>query len=51
VEGTSKRGDQLTGRTATNKIVNIDRDYNMIGKIVKVLITDAFLNSLRGKSL
>jgi tRNA-2-methylthio-N6-dimethylallyladenosine synthase len=51
VEGVSKRGDQLTGRTGTNKIVNIDHNYNMIGRIVKVLITGAFLNSLRGKPL
>jgi tRNA-2-methylthio-N6-dimethylallyladenosine synthase len=51
VEGTSKKGDQLTGRTGTNKIVNINCDFNLIGKIIKVKITGASMNSLRGKSL
>ena len=48
VEGTSRKGDQLTGRTGTNKVVNINCDLNTIGDIVKVKITGAAMNSLRG---
>lgn len=49
VEGMSKKGDQLTGRTATNKIVNFNCDLGYIGNIVKVKITYAFENSLNGE--
>ncbi len=48
VEGLSKKGDQFTGRTPTNKIVNFDGNINMIGKIVKVQIVQSFANSLVG---
>jgi tRNA-2-methylthio-N6-dimethylallyladenosine synthase len=51
VDGTSKRGDQLTGRTGTNKIVNINFNNNIIGNIVKVKIKGAFLNSLKGEPI
>jgi len=51
VEGTSKKGDQLTGRTGTNKVVNFNCDLNIIGDIVKVKITGAAMNSLRGLPL
>ena len=51
VEGESKKGGQLTGRTLTNIIVNFDYKNNMIGKIAKVIIEDAFVNSLRGTCL
>jgi tRNA-2-methylthio-N6-dimethylallyladenosine synthase len=36
VEGTSKKGEQLTGRTDTNKVVNFYSDLNIIGKLVNV---------------
>jgi tRNA-2-methylthio-N6-dimethylallyladenosine synthase len=49
VEGPSKKGGQLTGRTETNKIVNFIADNNYIGKLVEVRVTHAFLNSLRGQ--
>jgi tRNA-2-methylthio-N6-dimethylallyladenosine synthase len=49
VEGASKKGDQLTGRTGTNKIVNINSDFSIIGNIIKVIITGASMNSLRGE--
>jgi tRNA-2-methylthio-N6-dimethylallyladenosine synthase len=49
VEGRSKRGEQLSGRTDTNKIVNFDGDNIYIGKLVKVNIEDAYPHSLRGK--
>ncbi len=51
VEGQSKRGGQLTGRTGTNKTVNFDCDTNLIGSLVKVSIKRAFLNSLKGDLL
>ncbi len=49
VEGESKRGGQYTGRTGANKIVNFRFDNNNIGSLVKVIIKDAFVNSLRGE--
>lgn len=48
VEGESKRGRQLTGRTGTNKVVNFNGNNNKIGDIVKVTIREGLLNSLRG---
>lgn len=51
VDGYSKRGGQLSGRTGTNKVINFNSDNNMIGNIVKVKVKDAFLNSLVGKYL
>jgi tRNA-2-methylthio-N6-dimethylallyladenosine synthase len=50
VEGPSKNSrEDLTGRTRTNKIVNFRGNYEMIGKVVPVRITDAYLHSLRGE--
>jgi len=49
VEGKSKKGGQMTGRTGGNKIVNFPSDNNNIGIIVKVVIKDALANSLRGE--
>ena len=51
VEGLSKRGGQLTGRTATNKIVNLIGDVEKIGKLVHVLIKRAHANSLWGEEV
>ncbi|MBW1951166.1 MAG: tRNA (N6-isopentenyl adenosine(37)-C2)-methylthiotransferase MiaB [Deltaproteobacteria bacterium] len=48
VEGFSKKGGQLSGRTGTNKIVNFDGPPEWIGRVVNVRITAAFVNSLRG---
>jgi tRNA-2-methylthio-N6-dimethylallyladenosine synthase len=48
VEGESKKGGQLTGRTPTNKIVNFSNNNSIIGEIVKVTIKRAFVNSLYG---
>ena len=48
VEGPSKRGEQLSGRTGTNKIVNFPLNFNKSGDIIKVKIKRAFVNSLRG---
>lgn len=49
VEGLSKRGSQLTGRTSTNKIVNLYCNINFIGMMVKVKIKRALANSLWGE--
>jgi tRNA-2-methylthio-N6-dimethylallyladenosine synthase len=47
IEGRSKRGNQLTGRSETNKIVNLTNNTYNIGDIANVLIKDSFFNSLR----
>jgi len=49
VEGFSKRGDQLSGRSSGNRIVNFPGDPSLIGSIVVVTITRAFQNSLLGE--
>ncbi|MBW2021454.1 MAG: tRNA (N6-isopentenyl adenosine(37)-C2)-methylthiotransferase MiaB [Deltaproteobacteria bacterium] len=48
VEGESTRGRQQCGRTPTNKIVNFYSNINRVGQLVKVIIEEAFANSLRG---
>ena len=48
VEGYGKRSDQLTGRTASNKIVNFTNNNNIIGSLVNVDIQHGFVNSLQG---
>jgi tRNA-2-methylthio-N6-dimethylallyladenosine synthase len=48
VEGPSKKGGQLSGRTRSNKTVNFNSDNSKIGKIVRVNIKHGFLNSLQG---
>ena len=47
VEGQSKKGRQMTGRSGTNKIVNFTDENCKIGDIVKVRIKESFFNSLR----
>lgn len=49
IEGKSKRGDQLFGRTDGNRIVNCEADSSLIGSFVMVQITRAFQNSLQGE--
>jgi tRNA-2-methylthio-N6-dimethylallyladenosine synthase len=49
IEGKSKRGDQLFGRTDGNRIVNCKADFSLIGSLAKVKITRAFQNSLQGE--
>jgi len=49
VEGTSKKGGQLTGRTSSNKVVNFNGEAHMIGSMVEVAIQKSFINSLKGK--
>ncbi len=49
VEGESKKGGQLSGRTPTNRIVNFNNNNRTIGELVKVTIKRAFVNSLMGE--
>ncbi len=49
VEGPSKRVGQLTGRTASHKVVNFNSDNSRIGRLCTVTIKHSFLNSLRGE--
>jgi len=51
VEGLSKRGGQLTGRTSTHKVVNFNGDFKDIGKLIKVMIKRAHANSLWGEKV
>ncbi|MEE9614995.1 MAG: tRNA (N6-isopentenyl adenosine(37)-C2)-methylthiotransferase MiaB, partial [Thermodesulfobacteriota bacterium] len=51
VEGVSKgSAEELTGRTECNRVVNFPADADIIGEMARVLITDAYANSLRGVS-
>jgi tRNA-2-methylthio-N6-dimethylallyladenosine synthase len=49
VEGYSKRGGQISGRTGSNKVVNFTGDNSYIAKLVTVTIKHGFLNSLHGE--
>ena len=44
-----KRGDQVSGRTENNRVVNFDAGPELIGQFVNVRITEALPNSLRGR--
>lgn len=48
VEGPAKRGELLTGRTGTNKIVHFPGGTELIGRLVKVRVSQAGTNSLQG---
>ncbi len=51
VEGKSKQGGQLTGRTENNRVVNFefDEDRDIIGKFADIKIIIAYKNSLLGE--
>lgn len=49
VEGQSRKGGQLTGRTSSNKIVNFTHNSEIIGTFIKVTIKKANANSLWGE--
>ncbi|MCX7117443.1 MAG: tRNA (N6-isopentenyl adenosine(37)-C2)-methylthiotransferase MiaB [Legionellales bacterium] len=52
VTGHSKKNtQQLAGRTECQRVVNFDGDDSLIGQFVKVCITEAQPNSLRGRLL
>lgn len=44
-----KSATQISGRTENNRVVNFDGDNALIGQFVKVKITEALPNSLRGE--
>jgi tRNA-2-methylthio-N6-dimethylallyladenosine synthase len=48
VDGHSKRGGMLSGRTRGNKVVNFTGPDSLIGALVSVHITDTLVNSLTG---
>lgn len=50
VEGTSKwSGEELSGKTENNRVVNFAGPKRLIGQLVDVTITEALRNSLRGR--
>jgi tRNA-2-methylthio-N6-dimethylallyladenosine synthase len=51
VEGRSKRENQITGRTGTNKVVNLNCNSCMLGDIINVKIKRCSPNSLWGQVL
>jgi tRNA-2-methylthio-N6-dimethylallyladenosine synthase len=51
VEGGSKRGQQLSGRTDSHKVVNFTFNPDIIGRLVKVKIKHSFFNSLWGEEI
>ncbi|WP_297527602.1 tRNA (N6-isopentenyl adenosine(37)-C2)-methylthiotransferase MiaB [Thiohalobacter sp.] len=52
VEGPSRKDPrQIAGRTENNRVVNFDGDAALVGRFVRVRITEALPNSLRGELL
>ena len=52
VEGRSRQsGQDVTGRTRSNKIVNFKGDLDLAGTLVCVRITESFPHSLRGETM
>jgi tRNA-2-methylthio-N6-dimethylallyladenosine synthase len=49
IDGFSKKGGTLSGRTRGNKAVNFDAPASLIGSVVMVRITAAGMNSLSGQ--
>ncbi|MFH0810541.1 MAG: tRNA (N6-isopentenyl adenosine(37)-C2)-methylthiotransferase MiaB [Pseudomonadota bacterium] len=49
VEGASKRGGTLTGRTRCNRIVHFAGPSDLVGQLLDVHITEAHTHSLKGR--
>jgi tRNA-2-methylthio-N6-dimethylallyladenosine synthase len=49
VDGHSKKGGKITGRTRSNKVVNFSGPDSLIGSIVTVCIRSSGVNSLAGE--
>jgi tRNA-2-methylthio-N6-dimethylallyladenosine synthase len=50
VEGRSKLSEKdVSGRTRSNKIINLEGDVSLVGKLVPVRITKAYPHSLKGE--
>jgi tRNA-2-methylthio-N6-dimethylallyladenosine synthase len=45
----AKSQDDLSGHTTCHKVVNFEADKTKLGQIIEVFITDAKVNSLRGR--
>ena len=51
IEGISRRGNKLTGRTRTNKNVIFEGDKNLIGKLINVEVEGLHANTLIARML
>ena len=49
VEGDSKKGNTLSGRTENMRTTHFPGNEDLIGQIVSVKITEGFTNSLQGE--
>jgi tRNA-2-methylthio-N6-dimethylallyladenosine synthase len=49
IDGRSKRGGKLTGRTRGNRVVNVAGPDSLIGSLITVRIASAGVNSLSGE--
>ena len=49
IDGKSKKGGKLSGRTRGNKVVNVEGPHSLIGSLVTIRITAAGVNSLSGE--
>jgi tRNA-2-methylthio-N6-dimethylallyladenosine synthase len=49
VDGNSKKGGKLSGRTRGNRVVNFDGPGALIGSVVKVRVISSGVNSLTGE--
>jgi tRNA-2-methylthio-N6-dimethylallyladenosine synthase len=49
IDGHSKKGGMITGRTRGNKAVNIEAPASLIGSLATVKITSSGVNSLTGR--
>jgi tRNA-2-methylthio-N6-dimethylallyladenosine synthase len=49
VDGVSKRGEAIAGRTRSNKVVNFKGDGSLVGSTVMIKITSAGANSFFGE--
>jgi tRNA-2-methylthio-N6-dimethylallyladenosine synthase len=49
VEGESKRGEGLCGRTANNRVVNFAADADAVGSLLPLRILESTPHSLRGE--
>jgi tRNA-2-methylthio-N6-dimethylallyladenosine synthase len=50
VTGQSKRGgEQLSGRTECNRVVNFEGPEQLVGQFVTIHINESLTNSLRGR--
>ena len=51
VERPARRGQLLAGRTECNRWVNFEGPASLIGRFADLLVTEALVNSLRGRAL